>query len=344
MKTANRKNWSKIEDRQLIEIVKNYEPPYDWEELALRMQQIGYNRNSKQIKSRWNNNLSPNLIKEKWVKTDILKLFLLFDAKNNRWQEIAAQFDGRTDNCIKNQLFSSVRKGLRSIVKELGLETGFSYTAMINQIKPKILANFLLQKISIKTSISSDEIKEATASDLIKTYVFKSKQIYEADPIYERKEVMQAFLQILINMNNEYVHNKKISKMQFDCKSIIEESSAKRTADYLAEKREIAPPIQKQTVQQYEEVEEEPCRPLIADSKLNDTDKVINEFKQALISCELKSSIYEKDSTQIKEQYVSMLKKLGQLSDILIRKLNNMGPFNQEDVEKVRKFISCIHF
>lgn len=102
---------------------------------------------------------------------------------------------------------------------------------MINQIKPKILAEFLSQKLAVKELSTSDNLREVTASDLIKTAIFKSKNIYQSDSIYEKKEVMHAFIQILIDTNNEYTKNKKISRLSISDTRIVNEHIEKQPHD-----------------------------------------------------------------------------------------------------------------
>lgn len=345
MKTANRKNWSKIEDRYLVEIMRKEEKPIDWEEVSQKMKEQGYLRNAKQIKSRWVNNLDPDLTKEKWCKTDILRLFLLYDEKGNRWQEIAASFEGRTDNCIKNQLFSSIRKGLRSIIKELGLETGYSYTTMINQIKPKILAEFLLQKLSVKESNGTDALRDINASDLIKNFLFKSKHIYQTDSIYEKKEVMHAFIQILINMNNEYIKNKKISRfnkndnsnstpplerlLTDNLKNEFSNDSA-HNLEQLLFNQSFAAGNKAADIYHFESLE---------------TDQLLIKFREALESRHISELANEPhSSSMLKQDFSDRFGKLAKVTKLLINRLTNLNSRSNEDFEAVKQFMNGMNF
>ena len=73
--------------------------------------------------------LNPQLKKDKWSKKENKQLFNLFYEIGCKWKEIAEYFKGRTDNSIKNQFFSLIRKSLRTARKLLEKH---SNTALIN--------------------------------------------------------------------------------------------------------------------------------------------------------------------------------------------------------------------
>ena len=80
------------------------------------------------------------LTKDKWSNDDNRKLFDLHKKLGSKWKEIAACFTQRTDNGIKNQFFSIIRKSLRKACKYCYLPINPS---TINTIKPKILSQFV---------------------------------------------------------------------------------------------------------------------------------------------------------------------------------------------------------
>lgn len=88
----------------------------------------------------WMHHLDPNLLKEKWSAAENKKLFDLHSKYGSHWKEIASHFPGRTDNGIKNQFFSIIRKSLRKACKATGNSNNSN---CINLIKPKILSEFL---------------------------------------------------------------------------------------------------------------------------------------------------------------------------------------------------------
>lgn len=69
--------------------------------------------------SRWLNKLNPKLSKKKWDQGNGRQLFELHQALGPKWKVIVESFPGRTDNFLKNQFFSLIRRSLRRIVKFL---------------------------------------------------------------------------------------------------------------------------------------------------------------------------------------------------------------------------------
>ena len=91
--------------------------------------------------------MDPDLTKDKWTCEDNMKLFELHKNMGSKWKEISGQFDRRTDNGIKNQFFSIIRKSLRKACKYCGLLINPS---TINTIKPKILSQFVNNEFRVE--------------------------------------------------------------------------------------------------------------------------------------------------------------------------------------------------
>lgn len=56
-------------------------------------------------------------MKEDWTYEEELALYSLHDEIGNKWAQIAAKMNGRTDNCVKNHFYSKLRKALRKLNK-----------------------------------------------------------------------------------------------------------------------------------------------------------------------------------------------------------------------------------
>lgn len=119
-----------------------------WEKLAVLMKNAGYFKTPKQCRERWAQHLDPSLSNLKWTQEENMRLLELQQRNGNKWKDIAAHFPRRTDNGIKNQFFSIIRKSLRKAFKASGVN--FS-TNLINNLKPKILSEFLDNTINAES-------------------------------------------------------------------------------------------------------------------------------------------------------------------------------------------------
>lgn len=97
------------------------------------------------------------------------KLLELHAIHNNKWKEISVEFPGRTDNGIKNQFFSIIRKSLRKAYKASG--TVFS-TKLINNLRPKILSDFLNVVLEIPSGQNNPVSKKYPIRNLIERFYF----------------------------------------------------------------------------------------------------------------------------------------------------------------------------
>lgn len=116
------------EDKILKSQVKLADPP-NWEAIAESLKCKGFKKTSKQCRERWIHQLHPNLSKTKWTEAESKQLFKLHRQFGSHWKEIAGHFPGRTDNFLKNQFFSLIRRSLRRIAKYLKIpKSGFNKT------------------------------------------------------------------------------------------------------------------------------------------------------------------------------------------------------------------------
>lgn len=52
---------------------------------------------------------------ENWSPEENQILFKLHSELGNKWSEICSHIPGRTDNCVKNHFYSTMRRGMRKI-------------------------------------------------------------------------------------------------------------------------------------------------------------------------------------------------------------------------------------
>lgn len=72
-------------------------------------------RSAKQCRERWHNHLDPNIRKDPISNDEERLIFEYHKVHGNKWAKIASELNGRTDNQIKNQFYSTLRRQLRKI-------------------------------------------------------------------------------------------------------------------------------------------------------------------------------------------------------------------------------------
>lgn len=145
------------------------------------------------------------MVDDEWTAEDNLRLLRLHADHNNHWKDIAPKFPGRTDNCVKNQLFSILRKALRKLSRHFLKD---EMVLPINEIKPKIVTDFLKTKIGRPLGVGAkadgsgagedgEGVRFDTVRDMVEYFVahHMNEASLDLSPGYE-EVVVQCFRKI----------------------------------------------------------------------------------------------------------------------------------------------------
>jgi len=154
-----RKLWKSEEDMAISKLVQKYGTK-KWSLISRKLQEEFhiFGRTGKQCRERWHNHLDPKVDKNPLSEEEEKLLFTEVKNIGNKWAEIAKKLEGRTDNVIKNHFYSTLRRELRKILKELFGE---------NEAEPKEVSIKYMKDIMNKNGIGIEKIENENVKMLI---------------------------------------------------------------------------------------------------------------------------------------------------------------------------------
>ena len=105
-KAHKRVNFTKEEDEKLKQLVARFGENNKWKQISDRFP----NRNIRQLKDRWTNYLSPNVVNRAWTQQEDFLLLQSIQRFGRKWKSITQFFPGRTDIQIKSRFNVLQRK------------------------------------------------------------------------------------------------------------------------------------------------------------------------------------------------------------------------------------------
>lgn len=112
--------WSKEEDQFLKCLVFGEKEIGNWGIVAQKINQEfpDKSRSAKQCRERYINHAAIGDTQQSandWTLEETQTLFYLFEKWGSRWTKISQEIKGKSENCVKNRFYGSLRKALRKM-------------------------------------------------------------------------------------------------------------------------------------------------------------------------------------------------------------------------------------
>ena len=253
--------------------------------------------------------LNPELNKNKWSLEDNKLLFNLHKTYKSHWKRIAEHFVGRTDNSIKNQFFSMVRKALRKACKILG---NVSNTNTINKIKPKVLSNYLSLDYDIPLKGKGQNSVKVCFNEFVQQFAFTKYHELVKNLTDDDLTMIGGCIDYLNNLNEGYVKKKKkISKKP--AKRSMSDSFKRVQSDNNEHTplKPVSPPKDPNAMVKFPDI----IRPLMGPKKVvteesGTTEDVVKKFEDLFNS----TNKLELSQENAKDKLANFFSNLGELS------------------------------
>ena len=110
------------------------------------------------LNHRWHNHLNPDVTKEPLTPEEETVIFQAQKNYGNKWADIAKLLKGRTDNVVKNYFYSTLRRELRKLLREIKGD---------NYAEPEEVSIKYLRYILKVHSIGYNRIENLNIKDLV---------------------------------------------------------------------------------------------------------------------------------------------------------------------------------